>query len=68
MKSLYLLQEVVSGVTVGLLSLKGNKYRDISDYFCVSPSCALYAGKDKDGGDTINTERKQREEFLFQPH
>jgi hypothetical protein len=33
MKSLYLLQEVVSGVTVGLLSFKQNKYRDISDYF-----------------------------------
>jgi len=48
MKSLYLLQEVVSRVTVGLLSFKHNKYRDISNYFRVSPSWAVYAGKGKD--------------------
>jgi len=64
MKSLYLLQEVVSGVTVGLLSVKRNKYRDISDYFCVSPSWALYVGKDKDG-ETINIERRERERGIF---
>jgi hypothetical protein len=55
---------MVSGVTVGLLSVKHNKYRDISDYFCVSPSWALYAGKEKDG-ETINIERREREKEIF---
>jgi len=64
MKSLYLIQEVVFGVTVGILSFKQNKYRDISDYFCVSPSLALYAGKGKDGRTQLTLD-EGREEFLF---
>jgi hypothetical protein len=63
MKSLYLLQEVVSGVTVGILSFKQNKYRDISDCFCVSPSCALYAGKGKDGKTQL-TLKEERGIFI----
>jgi hypothetical protein len=62
-KSLYRLQEVVSGVTVGLLSVKRNKYRDISDYVCVSSSWALHAGKDKDG-ETQLTLKEKREIFI----
>lgn len=59
MKSLYLLQEVVSRVAVGFLSFKQNKYGDISDYFRVSPSWALYAGKGKDEKTQLTLNEKR---------
>ena len=61
------MQEMVSRVTVGLSCFKQNKYKDISDYFGVSPSWALYAGKGKDGESQL-TLNEEREKFSFQPH